>query len=189
MPETNHKAVRRAILELLYQTYLDDPLCMVEPEVFFQSEAINRKSIVPNMHYLADRKLVEMMMGYCPPMFSAVRITARGMDLVENRFEFNLQFPAAAREEEQGLDAIPWLLERLVEEGDFAPIDGIGRRQLLGDILYLRGELSLPRDRWRIALVRAVIEGVDDLATRSGHPLPALAKLAEAVNTAASTGF
>ena len=176
----DHKALRRMILELLYVSYLDDPLRMVEPEAFWASPPLDRTNIVPNMHYLADRKLVEMMMGYCPPMFSAVRITATGIDLVEHRFAFDLQFPAA-----HGGPAseIPALLERLVEEGDFLPIDGVARRQLLGDILFLREELTHPADRWRPALVRALLDAIEAHRARSGQPLEALAPLSAAVDS------
>lgn len=181
MPDINHKAVRRALLRILYDTYLADPLCMVEPERFFESPIIDRVSIVPNMHYLADRKLVEMMMGYRPPMFSAARITAAGIDLVENRFEFDRQFPAAPLEGAGALGAIPLLLEELVAQGDLAPIHGDARRQLLSDILYLRDELSRPVNRWRAPLIHAVL---DAAAAVSGCDAPQnLARLRQAVDT------
>lgn len=188
MIEPNHKAIRRAILELLYQTYLDDPLRMVEPEAFLESPHIDQVSIVPNMHYLTDRKLVEMMMGYRPPMFSAVRITAQGIDLIENRFLFDLQFPAAATPGQAGLESIPALLERLVEEGDFAPIDGIGRKQILRDILYLREELSLPPDRWRMETVRAIIGGIKNQGAKADYVLPSLEELVDAIDTGIRVG-
>lgn len=170
----DHKALRRLILELLYDAYLDDPLHMVEPEVFFASPPLDRVNIIPNMHYLLDRKLVEMLMGYAPPMFSAVRITAAGIDLVENRFAFNLQFPSARS---MGEVEIPGLLEQLVEEGDFLPIDGLARRQLLGDILHLREELSYPAERWRPSLVRTLLESIEAHRAPTGQALESLARL------------
>ena len=180
MSIADHKATRRAILELLYHAYLEDPLRMVEPEAFHEESAAVRSHIVPNMHYLADRKLVEMMIGYSPPLFSAVRITPGGIDLVENRFEFDRLFPALPGTEAGPLQAIPMILERLVEEGDFIAVDGTTRRQLLGDILYLREELSLPPERWRRPLIDAVMDAVESAAGTGG--LAALAELREAVS-------
>lgn len=147
---------------------------MVEPEAFYVSPEISKQTIVPNMHYLADRKLVEMMMGYKPPMFSAVRITPEGIDLVENRFEFDRQFPGRPGGGE-GAESIPFLLERLVEEGDFVPVDGTARRQLLGDILYLREELNLPADRWRPNVVAALLDAAERAAGE--HPPRSLHQL------------
>lgn len=175
----DHKALRRMILELLYQSFHEDPLRMVEPDVFFAAPPLDRTNIVPNMHYLSDRKLVEMMMGYAPPMFSAVRITPAGIDLVENRFNFNLQFPPARHDSES---VIPALLEQLVEEGDFLPLDGLARRQLLGDILYLREELNRPADRWRHGIVTSVLDAIATHRTRAECPLETLEQLRTAVN-------
>ena len=176
----DHKALRRMILELLYQAYLDDPLRMVEPETFFALPPLDRNNIIPNMHYLSDRKLVEMMLGYAPPMFAAVRITAAGIDLVEHRFQFNLEFPVVGA----GPDSeIPALLERLVEEGDFLPIDGLARRQLLGDIQFLRDELSRPVERWRHRLVQALLDALAEHRDRAGQPLDSLEGLSVAVHS------
>lgn len=175
----DHKALRRMILEILYQSYLDDPLRMVEPEVFFAHPPLDRHNIVPNMHYLADRKLVEMMMGYTPPMFSAVRITAAGIDLVEHRFAFDLQFPPLNGGPET---EIPALLERLIEECDFLPLEGVARRQLLGDAVYLREELNRPVARWRPALVRVLLEVIEEHRARSGTPLDVLDRLRAALD-------
>lgn len=179
MTPIHHKAVRREILDLLYHIYLDDPLRMVEPEVFFHSPIIDRASIIPNMHYLADRRLVEMMMGYQPPMFTAVRITHQGVDLVESRFEFNRQFPAAPSETLHGEEAIPMLVERLVVEADLVPLERDIRHQILGDILYLREEFNRPLQRWRPQLIFAVITAVESIAGKEAPPT--LARLREAV--------
>ncbi len=168
------------ILELLYQSYLDDPLRMVEPELFFAHPPLDRHNIVPNMHYLADRKLVEMMMGYTPPMFSAVRITAAGIDLVEHRFAFNLQFPPLHGGPET---EIPALVERLIEECDFLPLEGVARRQLLDDALHLREELNRPAERWRPALVRVLLEVIEAHRAQADTPLDVLERLSAAVGT------
>lgn len=185
MNAVHHKATRRAILELLYQVYLDDPLRMVEPEAFFTSPAIDRATIVPNMHYLADRRLVEMMMGYQPPMFTAVRLTHQGIDLVENHFEFNRQFPSAPASDLHGIEAIPMLVERLVEEGDYIALDRETRRQILGDILYLREEFNRPVTRWRPAVIHAVLDAIEFLAGKECPPT--LGRLREAVTSALTT--
>lgn len=175
----DHKALRRMILELLYQSYLDDPLRMVEPEVFFAHPPLDRHNIVPNMHYLSDRKLVEMMMGYTPPMFSAVRITAAGIDLVEHRFAFDLQFPPLSGGPET---EIPALLERLIEECDFLPLEGVARHQLLGDALHLREELNRPVARWRPALVRVLLDVIEEHRAAADTPLAVLDRLRAALD-------
>jgi len=73
-PWPQAKSIRRKLLTRLYERYQRDPLDMLEPQDF--ADIAVRVSLAANMHYLADRGLVEMMMGYNPPMFSAVRITS-----------------------------------------------------------------------------------------------------------------
>tara|TARA_R110001592_G_scaffold36141_3_gene122011 strand:+ start:311 stop:883 length:573 start_codon:yes stop_codon:yes gene_type:complete len=185
MNTVHHKATRRAILEILYDAYLEDPLRMVEPEPFYLHPSIDRKTIVPNMHYLYDRKLVEMMMGYTPPMFSAVRITAAGVDLVEDRYTFNLQFPPEPEAGGIGETAIPYLVEQLIAQGDLSPLDGWVRRQLLGDIQYLRNELSQSKDHWRPEVIGALLDWITLRHEASGGALSAVVHLRTAVGTGA----
>jgi len=155
------KAVRRRILEILYQRYLSDPLEMLAPEDFLADEAITRENLIPNIHYLNDRKLVELMIGYSPPLFAAARIRAEGIDLVENPFEFDWRFPPAIEAGEGHSWELPALIERLVEEGDFAPLDGEERRALLRDVQYLRDEVARPPHRWRRHVIATVLDWIE----------------------------
>jgi len=101
-----------------------------------------------------------MMIGYNPPMFAAARITADGIDLVENRFEFNLRFPPTLGEREESVADLLWLAERLVEEGELSPLDGEARKALLRDVQYLRDEIARPAERWRLRVVQTVLEWI-----------------------------
>ena len=181
MKHTDHKAVRRAILETLYAAYLEDPLRMVEPELLFAQPPIDRENIIPNIHYLYDRKLVEMMMGYTPPMFSAVRITTTGIDLVEDRYTFNLQFPERPDGKGDAESAIPYLVEQLVSQGDLTPLDGWTRKQLLGDIQFLRTEVAQHRAYWRPLVINALLDWIETRHEESDGGLPALPLLRAAL--------
>jgi hypothetical protein len=177
MRPPSHRAVRRLLLETLYAAYLDDPLHMVEPEPFLDLPGVDRKTIIPNMHYLHDRSLVEMMMGYSPPMFSAVRITADGIDLVEDRYRFNLQFPPQPGNTEEAMSAIPALIDQLIAEGDLSALEGWVRRQLLNDIQYLRDELMQPQAQWRPEVLRAILDWIGQRHCASEGALSALVEI------------
>ena len=181
MNAADHKAVRRAILEFLYENYLEDPLRMVEPEPILARSPINGENVIPNMHYLFDRKLVEMMMGYTPPMFSAVRITPAGIDLVEDRYNFDRQFPPCCEATGESKTTIPHLVELLVAQGDLTPLDGWTRRQLQRDIQYLRDELAQPQAQWRTEVLETQLAWIEERHQESGNGLPALAELRSAI--------
>lgn len=177
MKPADHKAIRRKLLEFLYASYLDDPLLMVEPEPLLALPGVDSKNIIPNMHYLYDRKLVEMMMGYTPPMFSAVRITAAGIDMVEDHYNFDLQFPPRCSPDGDEVSTIPQVVEHLVAQGDLSPLEGWVRHQLLQDIQYLRHELAQPREQWRMEVIYALLEWIGRRDDDAGGALPALHEL------------
>jgi len=177
MGTVHPKSVRRRVLTILYEHYIKDPLEMLTPEDLLEDGTIARGDLLSNAFYLHDRNLIELMMGYNPPMFAAAHITANGIDLVENRFLFNLQFPPEPGEEEVAMAEVPHLLERLVQEADFSALDGEKRRCLLRDVQYLRDELLRPVERWRKPVARTVIGWIEGYFDAPDESLPALHEL------------
>ena len=175
------KTIRRYILQILYRRYLEDPLEMLAPEDFFADARIGRKDLVANIHYLHDRGLVELMIGYNPPLFAAARITAKGIDMVENTFEFNLYFPPGMDELAVAAASAPVLMERLVQEAEFAALDGEARHSLLRDVQFLRDELARPEPRWRRDVIGTVFTWIAAQVADSAEELPSLAPLREVI--------
>jgi len=187
MSALHAKRVRREILTILYDHYMADPMAMLTPADLLAKGTLCRDDLAANVHYLRDRGLAELMLGFNPILFDAARITADGIDLVENRFEFNLRFPEALGEAEQATASIPVLMERLVAEADCAAIDGERRRCLLRDVQYLRDELARPVERWRDEVVPAVLDWMAAAVAEVEDALPSLGKLRAALG-AARTG-
>lgn len=156
------KAIRRWILEMLYERYLENPTEMLGPEDFLETGQVDKKQLAVNIHYLYDKNLVELITGYQPPLFAAVRITPRGIDLVENPIEFNLLFPAHPAGIEEETAELLETMEQLVLEADLTPLEGEVRKNLLRDIQYLRGELSRPAKRWRQQVIEQVLQWIKD---------------------------
>lgn len=177
---TRHpKSVRRRLLTFLYDRYMQDPLDMPGPDELLEDGTVLREDLMPNIHYLNDRGLAEVMMGYNPPLFAAARITAKGIDLVENRFEFNLLFPPEPNTEEEAQADIPRLMEKLVEEADFSPLDGEERKCLLRDVQYLREEFARPIARWRPQVICTVLEWIGGYFDSPAEFLPSWNELRE----------
>jgi len=172
------RQIRRRILTILYERYFSDPLDMPGPEDLLR-DGVEREDLVPNAHYLNDRGLIELLIGYSSPLFTAARITAKGIEVVENRYQFDLMFPPEPSESEFALAEVPVLVERLIEEADFAPIDGEARHCLLRDVQYLRDELARPTSRWRYKVIEAVLEWIGEHVGGSDETLPSLGKLRE----------
>jgi hypothetical protein len=178
MTTPHPKSIRRRLLALLYEQYQKDPLNMLNPEDFLALEGIDRNNLVFNIHYLHDRQLVELMIGYSPPMFAAARITADGIDLIENQFQFDLRFPPMPNEMEEATAEIPTLIERLIEEAELAPLDGEARQCLLRDVQILRDEIARPAERWRQSVLTSVMSWIAAPFDEVGETLPTFTKIA-----------
>ena len=125
------------------------------------------------------------MLGYSPGLFAATRITPKGIDLVENRFQFDLEFPPEPGELEENLAEVPRLLEQLMQEADLSPLDGEARRALLRDLQFLRDEVARPASRWRKEVIEAVLGWVESRFhapdQQTDQVLPSLTPLKEAL--------
>ncbi|MFA6239626.1 MAG: hypothetical protein WC655_01780 [Candidatus Hydrogenedentales bacterium] len=181
MSNMTPKSVRRRLLTILYEHYLKDPLEMLTPEDVLEDGTIPREDLLANIHYLGDKAFVELMIGYNPPWFAAARITANGIDLVENRYEFNLRFPPQPDELESALADVPVLMEQLLQEAEFAPLDGDERKCLLRDILFLRDEVSRPETRWRTRVIETVLKWAEAYFEEPAEHLPSLEPLRQAI--------
>lgn len=162
MANPNPKSTRRRILLDLYEVYQEQPLQMVSAEELIERTGIPREVLPPNAFYLHDRGLVEMMVGYTPPLFAGIRISPRGIDLVEDRAKFDIEFPELAVAEFETRAVLMPLLMRVVDEIEASAMNGARRAWLLQDVARLRDELRQPRDAWRGEHIRTLFEGFDD---------------------------
>jgi hypothetical protein len=161
MKPQNTKTIRRRLLLLFYERFLTDPLEMLGPGELLEMTGITREELQPNIFYLFERGLVELMTTYNPPHFSGARLTADGIDLVEDHYEFNRRYPPEPGEYEDHLAEVPVLVERLVDEAEFVPLDGERRKCLLRDVQYLRDELVRPAERWRVEVIHTVLDWIE----------------------------
>jgi hypothetical protein len=176
------KSVRRLILTTLYARYQRDPLEMPGPGEFLDL-GMTRNDLVFNIHYLSDRGLVEMMMGYNPPLFTAVRLTADGIDVVENHLTFNLHYPAAPESQSDALGKLPELVEGLAAEADLSPLEWERRKVLLSDIQFLRDEVARPLSRWRRPVLESLLNWIESAHDSPEEVLPSLVPLRDLLST------
>ncbi|MDP7638407.1 MAG: hypothetical protein QGG73_01630 [Candidatus Hydrogenedentes bacterium] len=121
---------------------------MLTPEDILSDTSLERDDLAANTYYLHDSGLVEVMVGYSPPLFAAARITSAGIDLVEDAVALNARFPTATEATSQrAMGALACVLE-LAREIEVSALDGVRRDWLLEDVQRLRDELRKPMDHW-----------------------------------------
>ena len=180
---THPKSIRRIILTQLYEQYQRDPMYMLTPEDFKDRAALSTQDLLPNIHYLCDRGLVELMIGHHPPFFTSARITADGIDIFENQFEFDRRFPPEPSEREGRMAALPLLIEQLFVEADLSPLEGESRYALLRDIQFLRDEAARPAEKQRTAVITAVLAWISESTPEAEEVLPAATKIAALIES------
>lgn len=157
MSELAPKQARRVLLELLYKSFLEDPLCMLSAHEVLDQTSIERDNLAANAYYLYDRKLVEMMIGYNPPLFAAIRIAPEGIDIVEDTERFERMFPAGELPSRPDATRVIPLMMRLAEQAENAPIEGLRKEWLLRDVSHLRDALRAPIERWDGHAIRSTL--------------------------------
>ncbi|MBI2424839.1 MAG: hypothetical protein HYV27_18565 [Candidatus Hydrogenedentes bacterium] len=168
--------MRRQLLLRLYENYMRNPMELLTPGDLY-AVGFSREDLLLNMHYLGDRRLVELMHGPISPFFTSARITADGIDLVERPFEFGLRFPPDPDLAHPGVAELPRLLERLVDEVEFCPLNGERRRALQRDVNYVRDEIARPMAAWRRPVILAVLGWMEEAVQGVEEGLPSLERI------------
>lgn len=179
MSATHPKETRRRILEALYEKYHENPLHMTTPAELLEASSLEKKDLPANIFYLHERQLVELMVGYNPPMFDVVRISPEGIDLVEDEVEFNRQFPRAQVAESESLIEARTLTLALVKEIEASSLRGARRDWMIDDLKLLRDALRHFNQTGSLSSVHAALERLQEYVEDGlAKELPALSLLA-----------
>lgn len=178
MEHINPKLVRRRIMEILYQSYQDDPLRMLSPYDIAEHGTVVLEDLTANCHYLHDRSLIELMVGYNPPMFDAARIAPEGIEIYEDMTQFDKLFPRDPTESRLRAPNIIPLMTQMAREAEDSTLDGLRREWLLRDLSHLRDELRRPEDEWRPEVILRDLQWLEGLLeSEEDAQLPSLEKL------------
>ena len=173
---SNPKETRGRILTVLYHMFQHDPLVMMTPSDIADASKLRMDQLAASCHYLHDRRFIELMMGYNPPLFAAARIAPEGIDLYEDRKRFESLFSDGSLTRPKiGGEVIPLLLA-LAREAEGGPLRGLQREWLLADISRLRELLRRPQDTWDLDQIRDALQWLSGQAGPDA-PLPTLAEL------------
>ncbi len=111
----DNNEIRRAILENLYNWFKENPYSFLPRELLLLA-IYNSKGLESNIVYLEEKGYVELKKAL-DTQFISSRITAKGIDLIENESEFNNKFPIR-----QNITHIEGDMVGVVSQGDNAQI-------------------------------------------------------------------
>ena len=85
--------VRRKILEMTYERFKEHPYYRITPKEFKETLNIDIRELHYNIIYLEEKGYLELQKPLEGSLFVGARITTRGMDLVEDEYQFDTLFP------------------------------------------------------------------------------------------------
>lgn len=176
MTTNSPRLVRRIIMELLYERFLEDPMQMMTPTDITDTGKVTTKELIPCAHYLHDRNLIELMIGYNPPLFAATRIAPEGIDLVEDPHELDKMFPRGLSAENTTVTDLIKIVLQVMDEAESADLEGKRREWLLNDVDALRSELVEPEPLWRADVILSRLQWLDGFFD-DDETLPSLGEL------------
>ena len=93
-------ALRRKILEMVYERFKEHPYYRITPKEFKESLNISLKELHYNIIYLEEKGLIELQKPLEGSIFVGARITPKGIDLVEDEYQLDIVFPLSKQEEQ-----------------------------------------------------------------------------------------
>jgi hypothetical protein len=175
MDTSTPKIIRREILGILYESYLEDPLQMLTPTDITERGSVRIKELVSNAYYLHDLDLIELMVGYNPPLFAATRILPKGIELFEDREALDKLFPLGPALPSGDITQLIKLMLNLAEEADQTDLEGTQKVWLLRDVNRLRALLSVSEKEWDSEEILSTLHWLDGFFMEQENvPLPSL---------------
>ncbi len=87
--------IRRKILEMAYERFKDHPYYRITPKEFREMLNIDLRTLNFNIVYLEEKGYIELQKPLEGSLFVGARITSKGVDLVEDAYQFDITFPVA----------------------------------------------------------------------------------------------
>jgi hypothetical protein len=87
--------IRRRILEMVFERFKEHPYYRITPKAFKEELDISLQQLYFNAAYLAEKGYIDLQIPLEGAFFVGARITAKGIDLVEDTLQFDIMFPQA----------------------------------------------------------------------------------------------
>jgi hypothetical protein len=119
-----NQEIRRKILEILYESFVEHPYNRVTPSEFKEMIKIGLKDLHFNMIYLEEKGYVELQKPLEGSVFVGARLTSKGIDLVEDEYQMAVFFPEEAAElsvPARALEELNSLIDETNKSAEFGP--------------------------------------------------------------------
>ena len=132
------RELRRQILKLLYDKFQEHPYYRILAKEFCEIIGVPLNRIDYNMIYLEEKGYVELQKPWEGDVFISARITAKGIDLVEDDFELDLRLRKKAESRGDPFS----LFDQLKKDVEQSRPRSLTKEDLLAELDELKTELK-----------------------------------------------
>jgi DNA-binding MarR family transcriptional regulator len=157
MDVSKNRVIRRKILLTLYEAYQTHPHTMLSPREVMDAAAVTHDGLLRNVFYLEERGFVECLKGFGTTLFGAAKLTAEGVDVVEDAQTLNELFPAEDAAPTGPADELTELFERIRIAALRAPLGQDDIDSLIEELEYLKRSLSRKTTPERMTKIETVL--------------------------------
>lgn len=162
MSVAENRAVRRRILFALYEVYQINPQTMLSPKEVMEAAGITHDGLARNIFYLEEHELVECLKRFGTTPFGAAKLTAKGVDIVEDEHKLNELVPVKGQAPADPTDELAELFERIRTDAHNAPLGQEDIESLIDELEFLQKSLTRARTDERAEKIQTVLRWISD---------------------------
>jgi len=182
MSVAENRAIRRKILIALYQVYQSHPQAMLSPREVMDAAGITHHGMARNIFYLEEHGLVECLKRFGTRPFGATKLTAKGVDIVEDKNKLNELVPVNDETPIGPADELEELFERIRTDARNAPLGQEDIDSLIDELEFLQRSLMRARTDERAEKIQTVLGWIADSFDGNDAVLRDIRRLAEVIH-------
>jgi len=158
--------LRRKILKMVYERYTEHPYYRITPNEFRKELGVDLRTLNFNIIYLEEKGFLELQKPLEGNIFVGARITPKGIDLVEDEFQFDTMFPLIKEQKEDSID-IEKELEEVIKRIKLSDLSEEKKELLIEEFTNIKDEFKTPMPSYIVIKrnLEKIKERDDDLGT------------------------
>jgi hypothetical protein len=181
MTVAENRLIRRKILIALYEVYQINPQTMLSPKEVIEAANITHDGLARNIFYLEEHELVECLKRFGTTPFGAAKLTAKGVDIVEDENKLNQLVPVNGQAAAGPTDELAELFERIRTDAHNAPLGQEDIESLIDELDFIQKSMARSRTDARAEKIQTVLRWISDSFDGNESVLRDIRRLTELV--------
>ncbi|KPJ70488.1 hypothetical protein AMJ52_09905 [candidate division TA06 bacterium DG_78] len=152
--------IRRKILEMLYERFKEHPYYRITPKEFREVLDIDLKKLYYNIIYLEEKGHVELQKPLEGNLFVGARITTKGIDLIEDEYQFNILYPVVQLKTSTRTHFLQEFDELIKKIQSMDTMNNDTKELIIEEIVEIKSELKKPEPSY--SKVKSLVEKIKE---------------------------